>query len=314
MDMGQVTTIVIFIVFWVVFCLVMFWFYGLTPILHWFIKSNGDQARAVILEVRTAGWGWYAGSRYSQSLVFQPVTVKLEVHPGNGAPYIAKDRFNAKPREYWETIKPGAELQVSIARFNPQWVASWPETAVMGAESKYGGAWGPQGTGPVLQAAASAPQKSNTPLIIGIAAVAVILCGCLALVGGFAYWRYAAAGQALSGINSQIVTAMPVGSPSPAPTIASNAGTVPVGGLGDEITRATAWGSAITTILEAEPTSCMSPDGAQTKIEVTHKRSSSGAWQERWMVACDGASAIPVDISFTPAGGGQFTVKATLAK
>ena len=65
MDLGQLTTIVVFIVFWIVFLLVMFWVYGLTPILHWIIKSNGDQARAVILEVRTAGWGWYAGNRYS---------------------------------------------------------------------------------------------------------------------------------------------------------------------------------------------------------------------------------------------------------
>ena len=158
----------------------MFWFYGLTPILHWFIKSNGDQARAVILEVRTAGWGWYAGSRYSESLVFQPVTVKLEVHPTTGAPYIAKDRFNAKPRQYWDTIKPGAEMQVSIARFNPQWVASWPETAVIGAAPK-SGEWGFQGAGPASQAAAFTPQKSNSTLIIVLVTMVILLCGCVAL-------------------------------------------------------------------------------------------------------------------------------------
>ena len=65
MDLGQIITIVVVVGFFIVFILVMFWVYGLTPILHWFIKSNGDQARAVILEVRTAGWGWYAGNRYS---------------------------------------------------------------------------------------------------------------------------------------------------------------------------------------------------------------------------------------------------------
>ena len=124
MDIGQVISIVVVVGFFIVFGLVMFWVYGLTPIVHWFIKSNGEQARAVILEVRNAGWGWYAGDRYTQTLIFRPVTVKLEVHPNSGASYIAKDRFNAKRREYRETIKPGAELQVSIARFNPQWVAS----------------------------------------------------------------------------------------------------------------------------------------------------------------------------------------------
>src|ERR1700690_1033950 len=98
MDTGQIITIVLVGGFFIVFGLVMFWVYGLTPILHWIIKSNGETARAVILEVRTAGWGWYAGSRYSETLIFRPVTVKLEVHPTNGAPYIANDRFNAKSR------------------------------------------------------------------------------------------------------------------------------------------------------------------------------------------------------------------------
>jgi hypothetical protein len=142
----------------------------------------------------------------------------------------------------------------------------------------------------------------------------VLLCGCLAVVAGsFAYSRYIA-GQALTGFNSQVATTMPIGSPSPFPTTGSNTGTIPSGGLGDEITRATAWESAITAILQVDPSSCISPDGAQTTILVTHKKNSSGAWQERWTVACDGASSIPVDMTFTPAGGGQFTVKATVAK
>jgi len=313
MDLGQITTIVLVVGFFIVFLLVMFWVYGLTPILHWIIKSNSDQARAVILEVRTAGWGWYAGSRYSESLIFRPVSVKLEVHPTTGAPYIAKDRFNAKPDEYRYTLKPGAEMQVSIARFNPQWVASWPETAKSGADQK-SGEWGFQGTGPASQAAAPAPQKSNSTTIIVLVTLVVLLCGCAALVAGsYAYSRYVA-GQTLSGITSQVATAMPISSPSPFPTTGSNTGTIPTGGLGDEITRASAWGSAITAILQSNPTSCISPDGAKTTILVTHKKVSSGAWQERWTVACDGASSVPVDMMFTPSGGGQYTVKATVAK
>jgi len=264
------------------------------------------------LEVRTAGWGWYSGSRYYETLVFQPVTVKLEVHPNNGAPYIAQDRFNAKRTEYRETLKPGAAKQVSIARFNPQWVASWPETAVIRSEPKYNERV-LYGTAPVMQAAAPAPAKNNTTLIIVLAVWVVGLCGCLAVIGGFAYSHYVA-GQAISGFNSQIATAMPIGSPTPAPTSESNAGTVPTGGLGDEITRAAAWGNAISAILQGDPTSCMSPDGAKTTIRVTNQRKSSGAWQERWTVACDGAPSIPVDISFTPAGGGLIIAKATVAK
>jgi len=61
--------------------------------------------------------------------VFQPINVKLEVHPNNGAPYIVMDRFNAK-REAYYTIQPGVEMQVAIARFDATWVASLPETAV----------------------------------------------------------------------------------------------------------------------------------------------------------------------------------------
>jgi hypothetical protein len=113
-----------------VFILIMFWFYGLPSILHWFVKSNGEQANAVVLEVQDAGWGWYSGSRYSRTLIFQPVRVKLEVHPNHGIPYIATDRFNAKHGIYREKLKPGVEMQVVIARFRPQWVASLPETIV----------------------------------------------------------------------------------------------------------------------------------------------------------------------------------------
>jgi hypothetical protein len=312
MDMGQVTTVVLVVLFFLVFGLVMFWVYGLTPILHWWIRSNGEQAKAVILEVRTAGWGWYAGSRYSESLVFQPVTVKLEVHPNSGASYIAKDRFNAKPREYRETLKPGAAMQVSISPLNPQWIASWPETAVSSAEPKYNERV-LHGSAPAVQAVAPASQKNNSTWIIALATAVALLCGCLGIAGGFAYWHYFG-GRSLSIVNSQVATPLPSASSTPVPTSGSNAGVIPYGGLGDKITRATAWGSAISAILQAEPTRCTSPDGAKTTIKVTHQPGSSGAWQERWTVACDGASSIPVDITFTPAGGGVFTAKATLAK
>jgi len=130
MDWTIVISILCFVGFFIALGLIIFWVYGLTPIIHRIIKSNGTQARAKILEVRKAGWGWYAGGQYSQSLVFQPIKVKLEVHPNNGAPYIAHDRFNAKPKDYRENIKPGVEMQVAVSSFSPQWVASLPETIV----------------------------------------------------------------------------------------------------------------------------------------------------------------------------------------
>ena len=311
----------LFVGFWIVFGSIMFWTYGLTPIVHWFIKANGDTAKAVILEMRDAGWGWYAGSRYSETLIFQPVRVKLEVHPNNGAPYIAQDRFNAKREDYRYKLKPGIEMQVSIARFNPQWVASWPETAVETQQAKY--------NEPVHHAANSNTQagaptaKNNNTLFIIIGIVVALLCCCLIVAGGFAYSRYVA-GKTLSGINSQIATVIPGGLSSPVPFLPSEstaipssgsaAAAIPTGGLADEPTRATAWGTAIAAIVQANPTSCPSPDAAKTTIEIIDHPKSSGIWQERWTVACDGASSIPVNITFTPASGGLFTVKATVVK
>ena len=82
------------------------------------------------MDVQDAGWGWYSGSRYARTLMFQPVKVKLEVHPNHGAPYIATDKFHARHGIYREKLKPGAEMKIVIANFNPQWVASLPETIV----------------------------------------------------------------------------------------------------------------------------------------------------------------------------------------
>ena len=163
-----------------------------------------------------------------------------------------------------------------------------------------------------MQAGAPAPKKNNTTLIIVVVVVVVLLCCCLVVVGGFIYSRYVA-GKALSGFNSQMATAMPDGSSAPG-LPGSAAGVIPTGGLGDEVTRTTAWGYALTAIVQANPTSCTAPDATNTTIEVTQKPDASGAWQERWTVDCGGGTTVPVDITFTPAGNGIFTVKATVAK
>jgi|SRR5271157_1221487 len=160
-----------------------------------------------------------------------------------------------------------------------------------------------------MQAGAPAPKKNNTTLIIVVVVVVVLLCCCLIGAGAFAYSRYVA-GKALSNINSQMATAMPGGSvPGGLP-----AGSVPTGGRGDDVTRAEAWTSALAAVVQSNPTSCTAPDATNTTIEVTQQPDASGAWQERWTVACGGGTTIPVDITFTPAGNGVFTVKATVAK
>ena len=91
MNSGQASSVIIFIAFWVIFGAVMFWFYGLTPIVHWLIKSNGDTARAVVLEVRKAGWGWYAGGVYTER--------RPGYCEGSGRPIVAKvDRSSKRNR------------------------------------------------------------------------------------------------------------------------------------------------------------------------------------------------------------------------
>ena len=309
MDTGQIS-VVILVGFWVIFGAVMFWTYGFTPILHWFIKANGEPAKAVILEMRKAGWGWYAGSRYSESLVFQPVAVKLEVHPTNGATYVVNDRFNAKSDDYRYNLKPGAEIQVSIARFNPRWVASWPETAVDTHAEQYDQPVRHAGSAGV-PAAATALKNSLTNVVIVLGLLVAFLC-VLLVAGGFYYSEYLS-GRVLSAVNGRVATVMPAGASAPALPSGSGAAGLPVGGLTDLPTRGAAWGQALTAVLQANPTSCMSPDAGKTTIAVTRNPDFSGAWQERWTVACNGASPVPVDITFSPAGGGVFTEKAVVA-
>ncbi|HEY9153078.1 MAG TPA: hypothetical protein VIN60_09360 [Anaerolineales bacterium] len=160
-----------------------------------------------------------------------------------------------------------------------------------------------------MQAGAPALKKNNTPIIIAVVVVVILLCCCLIGVGGYIYSRYVV-GKAVSGFNNQIATAMPGGSiPGGLPS-----GSVPTGGLGDDATRAEAWGSALASIIQSNPASCTAPDATNTTIEVTQQPDASGVWTERWTVACGGGATIPVDITFTPAGGGLFTVKAAVGK
>jgi hypothetical protein len=329
-------------VFFYVFCAIMggvvlmflwfFWQDAWPPIRNGLIKLNSEPAKATILEVKKIGSGFESGSTFgsTRDLVnatkdYQPVWVKLEVRPNNGASYIASDRFNLAVSYNWRTgpegnIIPGAELQVAVSRFNRYWVVALPETATNNSERS--GNDPKKAAAPSVPAAAPAP-RSNTALIIVIAIVVVAIGCCVVGVGAFAYSRYVAAGNSLPGMSGQIATAVSSGSPATglpsdataAPVLQSgSSSTTPSGGLGDEITRTMAWGRALSAIFQANPMSCQAPDAANTSIEVTQQPDSSGTWQERWTVACDGASAIPVDMTFTPSSGGMFNINAKIAK
>ena len=84
-----------------------------------------------------------------------------------------------------------------------------------------------------MQAGASTPKKNNTPIIIAVVVVVILLCCCLVVAvfaGPAIYSRYAAS-KALSGIG----TAMPGGSIPGLPS-GSTAGSVPTGGLANDLT------------------------------------------------------------------------------
>jgi hypothetical protein len=98
----------------------------LTPLLRkWLIKLNSERSKAIILEVKEIGNGYIVRSNMTSTYTVQPVRVKLEVHPNNGAAYTAYDRFKVKGRIF---LPVGGEMQVEVSRFNPHWVVALPET------------------------------------------------------------------------------------------------------------------------------------------------------------------------------------------
>jgi hypothetical protein len=113
-----------------------FWQQAWPPIRNRLIKMNSESAKATILEIKKIGMGFASSTTFGGTLRdqmnatkdYQPVWVKLEVHPNNGASYIASDRFNA-PSGFTRDITPGAEMQVAVSGLNRHWVAALPETA-----------------------------------------------------------------------------------------------------------------------------------------------------------------------------------------
>jgi hypothetical protein len=152
------------------------------------------------------------------------------------------------------------------------------------------------------------PKKSNTTMIIIIVIVVVLCCCCLVIVGG-----YATMGPAINnvfssvnqGLNNPGAPSLPGNGTVPTPNISIPSSQVPSGGKGDDIQRAEAWGYVVTA---SALNACYATDASKTTIAVTTQPDSSGAWQEKWTVACSDGSNKSYDVSFTPGGGGTTTV------
>jgi len=153
---------------------------------------------------------------------------------------------------------------------------------------------------------ASAPQKSNRNLIIGIVVV-VLLCCCLvtiAIVGYYGYQTYTKAQATINQLeNIDIPTSIPSDPADPnSPTIniPDFNGAAPEGGLADPETRMTAW---LSVQVFAAFSGCQSPTIDGTTITVAQDPDSNGVWKEDWNVNCGDGSSQPFTVVFTPENG-----------
>lgn len=143
-------------------------------------------------------------------------------------------------------------------------------------------------------------QKSNRNLILGIVAAIIICCCCAVLAaGGYYGWKaYQAAQTAVDQIeNFEIPTDIPTGLPA-IPGLGD--GELPQGGLADDASRATAWG---TIVLTGSIFDCASPSPSGTTIDVVQEPDANGVWVENWNVACGGGATKAFTVTFTPEGG-----------
>jgi len=161
------------------------------------------------------------------------------------------------------------------------------------------------------------PKKSNTGMILGVGAIAVVvlLCCCSLAVIGILTMMGPAIGRTFSSINNSLMTPnFPDDFPDdfPTPDFDMPDGSfqnIPEGGRGDEILRASAWGYVV---IAATLDNCtFTPQASDTRIEVTQEPDASGEWKEEWTVTCDDGSEKPYDVTFTPSAGGGTDVSVT---
>lgn len=170
-----------------------------------------------------------------------------------------------------------------------------------------------------------APKKTNTGLIIGIAATAVLCCCCVLGAGFLALTVMGpAVNNVFSTINEDLLTpAAPDSEDFPAlptdeyglPQIPESPygydNFIPQGGLGDEILRADTWVNVLTA---AALSGCAASDPSKTTIEVIQQPNSEGMWKEKWTVTCDGGAKKSFDVTFTPSAQGGTNIDVTSSK
>ena len=107
--------------------LIIFLLVGLQPLMRAIIKSTGTPARARILDRSIGKWVMTDGNEYSRNVTRQLITLKLEVHPQDAITFITEDKFMAKPEDLMK-LNAGCDIQVMIAKDNPERVVCLPET------------------------------------------------------------------------------------------------------------------------------------------------------------------------------------------
>jgi hypothetical protein len=102
-------------------------------LLRSYVISTGAPARATILQKRLGRWATYS-KEDGGNMLAQQVILSLQVYPAQGAPYVAEDTFMAKMIDL-RRLNEGCDIQVRIARNNPQRVVCLPETVAASANA-----------------------------------------------------------------------------------------------------------------------------------------------------------------------------------
>lgn len=155
---------------------------------------------------------------------------------------------------------------------------------------------------------ASQPVQGSNRNVIVIILVAVVLCCCCVVTGVGGYYGYQAYQAARDTVETlqdfEIPTTDPTNPDQPVIPIPGlpgfGEGDLPAGGLSDDVTRATTWGSMLFT---GPIFDCATPTVEGTAIEVVQEPDSNGVWIERWDVACGDGTTRPFTITFSPADG-----------
>jgi hypothetical protein len=154
-------------------------------------------------------------------------------------------------------------------------------------------------------------KKSQTPLIIAIAAI--VLCGCCLVIAVVGYYGY-------NTMRATEIESLPfedatpeIESPSTdqdydyeVPSTDVGIGEAPTGGLGNDILRNDTW---TYVAFAAMGQGCDEPVGSDSTIEVLQEPE-NGVWLEKWTVACASGDTYPYEVEYIlDDTGATFNIK-----